>query len=54
MAFHLHLINPLQDFIPAAAPQSGQNVSSPRSLGRPSLHWELRETGKLHACWTQD
>lgn len=55
MAFHLHLIHPLQGFIPGAAPQFRQNVSLDRPLGPgPSLHWELDENGRLHACWTLD
>jgi hypothetical protein len=55
MAFHLHLISSLQDFIRAAAPGPGQNVSRHRKLGRrPRLHWELRKKGELNACWTRD
>lgn len=54
MAFHLHLINGLQVFSPAAAPFR-QKLSRHRPLGlQPALHWELAENGQLHACWTQD
>ena len=55
MAFHLHLINPLQDFIPPAAPHFRETVSRCRLLDvQPYLYWDRGETGRLHACWTQD
>lgn len=55
MAFHLHLINSLWDFVPAAAPQIEQNRSSKASVAsRPSLRWYVGDDGRPQARWTQD
>ena len=55
MAFHLHLINSLWDFIPAATPQMEQN-GSPSAFAAPrlSLRWELGEDGRPQARWIRD
>lgn len=52
MAFHLHLINSLWDFIPGAAPQLKQNdpLNSPIAP-QLSLRWELDEDGLPRARW---
>ena len=52
MAFHLHLINSLWDFIPAAAPKMEQNGL--RNAPRLSLRWELDEDGRPRAQWIRD
>ena len=48
MAFHLHLIEPLRDLIPAATP--AHRETAPRL----SLQWELDGDGRPRAQWTRD
>ena len=55
MAFHLHLINPLSDFIPAAAPQLKRNASRHvPNAPRLSMRWHLGVDGRPRAVWIQD
>jgi len=55
MAFHLHLINSLCDFIPGAAPQLKQNdpLNAPIA-SQLSLRWELGEDGRPRARWIRN
>lgn len=51
MAFHLHLINALLDYVPAA-PQPRHDVASSTAKPQLSLRWELDDDGRLQARWT--
>jgi hypothetical protein len=50
MAFHLHLMNALWDYLPAA-PRSGGLAAPARGL---SLLWKLGSDGRPNAHWIQD
>ena len=51
MAYHLHLINSLLDFVPAAPAQVPHNDGLPAAEPQLSLRWELGSDGRLQARW---
>ena len=53
MAFHLHLINALLDYVPVAAPQPRQAPPMPPAKPRLSLCWERGDDGRLQSHWTR-
>ncbi|HEX8937232.1 MAG TPA: hypothetical protein VF776_03095 [Sphingomicrobium sp.] len=53
MAFHLHLIEPLRNYVPGA-PQFRQSAGVPSVEPQLSLRWQLGVDGRPHARWTRD